>query len=472
MTVNEDIRSTRARDSRAISSATALVEVTKSDFRVNMKRFCLVIVLALLAIVLPSQTGAVAQDPPIDNRLADQYFHEAQATCNRDGGKLWGRSLCAPLLFVDPATRTVVANQADKEGVLTRNGNVFVGKLPVKVNIANTAIEWSGVKWSMMIFQAVSEDKHRRAGLMTHESWHRIQNEIDFPSSGAANNHLDSRDGRIWLQLEWRALAAALTGRAKQRREAIADALLFRAYRRMVFPQAATEEREMEMHEGLAEYTGVKLSESPNLNKYVVDVNLKEAAQKQTFVRSFAYASGPAYGLLLDQTKGNWRKGLNKEDDLGILVQRRLGIKLPRDLKTTAEARSNNYDGVKLIAFETKREHDRQSILAAYRTQLVDGPLLTMPVQQMNMQMNPGNLVPLEPLGTVYPDLRVVDVWGILTARKGALIKSDFSKIYVSAPTSSTASPIQGDGWTLELNKGWALAAGERNGDFIVKKME
>ena len=435
-----------------------------------MKRCGLLFVPALLAVMLPLQNSAQGQNSAIDITLAYQYFQEAQALCKRDDGKLWGISLCAPMLFIDPQTRTVVANQADKEGLLTRDGDLFVGKLPAKVNIANTAIEWAGVKWSMMIFGSLSDDKYRRANLITHESWHRIQNEIGFPSSGAANNHLDSRDGRVWLQLEWRALAEALTGRGRQRRQAIADALLFRAYRRAVFPQAALEEREMEMHEGLAEYTGVKLSGSPNLNQYVVDGNLKDAAQKQTFVRSFAYASGPAYGILLDDTKGNWRKALTKEDDLGSLVQRRLGIKLTRDLKRAAEARAKSYDRDKLNAFETERENNRQKLLAQYRAKLVEGPVLVIPLQKMNMQMNPGNLVPLEPLGTVYPDIRVVDGWGILTVTKGALIKSDFSRIYVSAPTNPSASPIQGDGWSLELNKGWAVAAGMRKGDYVVKK--
>jgi hypothetical protein len=91
----------------------------------------------------------------------------------------------------------------------------------------------------------------------------------------------------------------------------------------------------------------------------------------------------------------------------------------------------------------------------------------------MNMQFNPGNLLPLDSLGTVYPDIRVVDVWGILTVSRGALMNPTFSRISVSAPGSLGASPIQGDGWTLELNAGWAVAAaGERKGDYVVKKLE
>src|SRR5713226_4863440 len=313
----------------------------------NLKCFRLLGSLALVAVALPSQSRSLAQSAPIDTTLAYQYFQEAQALCSRDNGTLWGVSLCGPMLFVDRKTRTVVANQADKEGILTKSGNVFVGELPAKVNIANTAIDWAGVKWTMIIFP-LPEDRYHRANLMAHELWHRIQKDIGFSDSGAANNHLDSRDGRVWLQLEWRALASALTSRGKQRRLAIMDALLFRAYRRTIFPQAASEERGMEMHEGLAEYTGVKLSGSPNLNQYVVDKDLKDATNKQTFVRSFAYASGPAYGVLLDGTGKNWRKSLKKQDDLGVVLQQTIAIKLPQDIKQIAEERAKSYDGDRL----------------------------------------------------------------------------------------------------------------------------
>jgi hypothetical protein len=437
----------------------------------SMKRFRIVSGLLLLVVLLPLQSRVFAQSLPIDTALASQYFQEAQAICSADNGKLWGVSLCGPMLFVDRNTRTIVANQADKENLLKRSGNVFVGTLPAKINIANTAVDWAGVEWTMIIFP-LSEDKHRRANLMAHELWHRIQNEIGFPGSGAANNHLDSRDGRVWLQLEWRALSTALIARGKQRRRAIADALLFRAYRRSMFQQAASEEREMEMHEGLAEYTGVKLSGTPHLEQYVVDKDLKEAPTKETFVRSFAYATGPAYGVLLDRNGKVWTRALKKEDDLGTLLQKRLRITQPLDLKHAAERRARIYDGDKLQASEATRENTRRKILAAYRAQLVDGPVLVLPVQKLSIQMNPGTLVPLDSLGTVYPDIRIVDVWGILTVTRGALIDSMFSKIYVAAPSFVTSSPIKADGWILELNPGWTVAAGRRKGDYIVKKLE
>ena len=426
--------------------------------------------LYIIAVLLPGL--AYGQQSAIDRNTATQYFAEAKALCTHDNGKLWGVSLCGPMLIVDRQTRDVVANQADREGFLTRQGDIFVGQLPVTVNIANTAIEWAGVKWTMIIFP-LPEDKYQRANLMTHELWHRVQKDIGFPASGAGNNHFDLKDGRIWLQLEWRALSTALTSSRKQRRQAITDALTFRAYRRILFQKAASEEREMEMHEGLAEYTGVRLSGAPNLNEYLVEGDLKQAPQKRSFVRSFAYASGPAYGILLDQTGRAWRKGLTKDDDLGSLLAKILGIKLSPDLKPVAEARAKSYDGDNLIAAETQRESDRQKLIADYRERLVNGPVLSIPLYKMNMQINPSNLVPLDSLGTIYPDIRVVDVWGILTVSSGgALMNSTYSMVYVPAPENAKSSLMRGNGWSLELNAGWTIAPGERKGDYVVKKLE
>src|SRR4051794_35256182 len=97
------------------------------------------------------------------------------------------------------------------------------------------------------------------------------------------------------------ALERALRTTGPARRDAIADALLFRSYRRSLFPAAAKNETALELNEGLAEYTGVKLS-SADLQEATLraDLILRQARNNPTFTRSFAYISGPAYGALLD----------------------------------------------------------------------------------------------------------------------------------------------------------------------------
>src|SRR4051812_21560892 len=68
--------------------------------------------------VKPPTKDVSGNASPIDVVLARNYFDEAERLAANDGGKLWGKSLAGPLLFVDPRTRFAVANQADDKGTL------------------------------------------------------------------------------------------------------------------------------------------------------------------------------------------------------------------------------------------------------------------------------------------------------------------------------------------------------------------
>ena len=67
---------------------------------------------------------------PVDIGQAKGYFDEARAACEADGGRLWGLSLCGPLMFVERQSRLVVANQPDGKGVLKQQDGAYVGALP------------------------------------------------------------------------------------------------------------------------------------------------------------------------------------------------------------------------------------------------------------------------------------------------------------------------------------------------------
>jgi hypothetical protein len=426
---------------------------------------------SMLVVSIP----AAPQEQGIDIALAHKYFQEAATICKQDNGKLWGHTLCGPMIFFEPRTRMVVANQSDAEGRLTKQGEVFVGRLPDEENAANTATTWAGVRWSMIFWSALTDDRYERDRLMIHESFHRIQNEIGLPMSNPSNTHLDSMPGRIWLQLEWRALRQALAFQGAKRQEAATDALIFRLYRRTLFPQAAAEERGLEMNEGLAEYTGVKLSgrTETDLHTFLTG-RLEHVNDRPSFVRSFAYESGPFYGLLLDEVNINWRQNLKPADDLGLLLQTALSIKLPANLKAEAEKRADRYDGEQLRASETARENERLARIAKYRAQLVDGPVLILQLSNgVNYSFNPNNLIPLDSLGTIYPNVRITDVWGILEVTGGALMVSENgrpARLYVSAPADLHTRSLQGAGWTLQLNDGWTLEPAQRKGDYLLKK--
>ena len=432
---------------------------------------------AAALIVLAIGVGAAQPAPKtgsIDTVQAAKVFKEVQAISDRDGGKMWGAPLYGATLFVDENTRALVANRPDYQNLLKPSGEVFVGSLPAEQNVANTSVRWAGVSWTMVRWP-LPEDAFERDKLVIHESFHRIQEQLGLGGPDTSNDHLDSKDGRIWLQLEWRALRAAMLGQKEVRKKAEEDALLFRAYRRSLFPEAAAHERDLEMAEGLPEYTGVALCAKTRADAFSYTATLlAEAPKFNTFVRSFAYVTGPAYGLLLDEANPEWRKGLKAKDDLSVLLSTALGFAPPEDLKAAAMARSQAYGGKELAASEEARAAKKEKESAELKKRFLDGPVLNLPLTEaFSYSFDPTGQVPLEGVGTVYPYLRISAAWGILEATQGGLMlkKEDMiSGIRVTAPKDAAARPLKGDGWTLTLKEGWAVVPGERKGDFELKR--
>ena len=314
-------------------------------------------------------------------------------------------------------------------------------------------------------------DARLRATLFMHELFHRIQDRLALPKQrGGDNAHLDELNGRYYMQLEWRALARALEARGNaDRRGAAKDALLFRAERYRLFPNASAEERALEQNEGLAEYTGVKLGNpTAELQTRMALRDLRLHVSDATIVRSFAYATGPAYGLLLDRWAPGWRTRLASGESLDAMLARALHVGAGGASEQLAAARASSYDGDALRATETERDTKRRQVLSADSAKFVTGPVLTLTFRHMNVQFNPSNLQPLGTAGTVYPTIRVTDDWGVIEGKTGALMKPDWSALVVQAPSSPEGSTIAGDGWTLQLKDGWKLVPGARAGDYVL----
>jgi hypothetical protein len=437
-------------------------------------RIYVVLTLLLSMPLLRLSTTSASETPEIDVALAAQYFREAAELAAKDAGKLWGISLAGPMLFADRKSRAVVANERDPGGKLQMHGEVFTGTLPPEVNAANTATEWSGVKWTMILWP-LPESRRERLQLMAHELFHRIQDQLKLTSTNVANSQLDSQQGRTWLRMEWLALERALEERGPARIRAIADAICFRRYRQSLFATSKAEECALESNEGLAEYTGLTLSaRSEGERASRAGYGLRRARFNQTFTRSFAYASGPAYGVLLDAEGIRWRSGFRAGGDLSELLERGLGLRIGAVSATAALARSKSYDGDEVIADEIRRETTRVEQGAKYRAKLLDGPVLVIGIgKNFNYSFDPNNLIPLDDVGTIYPTMRVTDDWGVLEVSDGALLIREgagLKRLQVAAPKDLDARPIVGPGWKLELNKAWTIAAGDRRGDVIIQK--
>ena len=372
---------------------------------------------------------------------ARRIFEEARVAAADDDGKLWGRSLYGPLLVVDPKTRDLIRN------------DLFTDKLPPEIVIANTATMFDGqlttmIQWTSL--QGLTSTQRRR--LLMHECFHRIQKEIGFPASNANNDHLDTVDGRVWLQLELRALASALRTTGEARTRGLTDALSFRAARRAAFPGSEEKERGLENNEGLAEYTGWALrGTTAEESRQALARRLEMLDPSTSFVRGFAYETGPAYGLLLDVLKPGWTRGYKASDDLGAVLSVAGGV-------TPAAPQADAYDGAALRASEEKRDRDNRESVARFRARLVEGPVLELPMKDANFAFDPNAVTALGDAGNAYPTLEVTAAWGRIKVDQGARITADWTTIFVPAA----------DRAKLELKPGWKVVAGKRDGDLRV----
>ncbi|HEX6053236.1 MAG TPA: hypothetical protein VFZ21_28405, partial [Gemmatimonadaceae bacterium] len=196
-----------------------------------------------LAALLGSTVGSklAAQ---IDRDRATAYFREAADLCAREAGHLLGVSLCGPMVFADPRTREIVANEPTPSA-----------PRPAALGFANAALRWGDKRWSVYVWQYIpADDARARKTLLMHELVHRIQPDIGLFLRDSSNDHLDTVDGRYWLQLEWRALAAALRATGDARKTPLGHALAFRTKRHDMFPSARESERVLEINEGIPQY--------------------------------------------------------------------------------------------------------------------------------------------------------------------------------------------------------------------------
>jgi hypothetical protein len=390
---------------------------------------------------------AVAQ---VDQQRAAAYFKEAAALCEREAGRLWGVSLCGPMAVADAASRTIATNQPAPDA-----------KRPPALGFANAAMDWGGTRWTTLVWQMMPADERDRGRLMLHELFHRVQPQLGLLVAEGQNAHLDTLEGRYWMQLEWRALARALAATGAERISAARDALAFRQARRKLWPEAAENERRLEINEGLAQYTGT-VAASATSEEAAADTvgQLRKAEQTPTFVRTFAYPSGAAYGILLDAWSPGWTRKIRNSDDLGQLLMAAAHL----EPAAGAEAVAHNYGGVALRLAEEKREEERKARVAEFRRRFVDGPVLELPPARGASFLTLG-MTPIPGEGTIYPQFRTTSEWGSLEAAH-VLMSPDRSKLTLPAPAGIEGPTLAGDGWTLKIAPGWAVRPGSRKGDY------
>ena len=444
---------------------------------------------ASVAIATPPPVGpAPSSDAPIEDvhlpapvKEAERDAHEALAAMNRDGGTLWGVSLDrAGWMFVLD-DRAFFTQDPRTPGYARAAQDLWAGPLPAHVAPANTAVAFAGRSWAMVVLPLPGDDEDA-VRLLIHEQWHVVQREnLPLPAAEGGDGAalLDRPAGRVWLVLEWRALAAALRGGPEVDR-AIEAALLFRARRYLeATPAERHRERVLDLTEGLAEYTAWRVTGAkPEAVAAFVDARPKEL---ESYVRGFPYADGPAYGFLLDARLPGWTRGITGDSDLQRLLGKTLRAAPPwlegvlagdapnerasHDLKVLAESFATQFQVGPLRASEDVRWARKQRRNAELRARFVDGPTLRIPTRDMPISFDPTTQTPLEGAGTVMTGVDWKGKDGAhLAAPAGALVDSKWSELRVPVAGATLHEGVQGgdvdvetDGWTLHLPAGWAL---------------
>ena len=389
----------------------------------------------------------------VDQQRAQEYFKEATVVCERDGGRLWGMSICAPLVIGDARTQTFATSQPPPDA-----------PRPKLIGLLNGPIQWGDTIWAALTWDTIANWPARTRGeAFAHEAFHIVQQRLGLGVGTLTNEHLDSLEGRYWLRLEWRALARALRASGEARALAVGDALAFREARHARFPGTAEHERALDINEGLASYTQTVLAAPSTADAIARALELLAGAEEgESFVRTFTYTSGPAYGLLLDAASPGWPRRIRASDDSALLLMRALTVRPAAD----AAAAAARYDGAAVRAAEEQREQQRQARIADLRRRFVAGPVFVMPGGGGGTSNSLGAVV-IPGEGTVYfHPYRMSGPWGTLEAEQGVLEASDGRSRRLPAPVHGGGATIAGDGWTFTAGTGWVIRRGARPGDF------
>lgn len=426
--------------------------------------FTFFILFSLFGQYLVGQKNAISTD-------SISIFYNEFKTESKKNMELWNKDLYGPILLIDPKTRRIFANEPDENSVLKKDGSIYTGALPGKINIANTALNWNGKRWAMMMLP-LPQNKYDRIGLLAHESFHRIQPSLGFELNNVENNHLDQKEGRVYLRLELEALKRTLKAVSeKELKKHLTNALAFRKYRHSLYNGADVSENLLELNEGIAEFTGVIMS-GRNKEQTISSLmnGIEEFFDNPTFVRSFAYHTVPVYGYLLYNKDKSWNKKITAKADLTNYFTKAFNVEIANDPKGVVKKLVNDYNGSVIIEEEIKREERIKKLIAEYKTKFIDHPHFEIKFEKMNVSFDPRNMMPVEDKGTVYPNIRVTDKWGILTVENGALMSSNWDKISVSNPTQVGDKNISGDGWVLELADGYTIKKEGDNGNYTIIK--
>lgn len=418
----------------------------------------------ILALIICFSITSCSQSASNQMEKAAPCFENLKNVSDSDNGKLWGKTLYGPTMFVDAQTRNLVANQQNKENTLEQKGDLFFGQLPEDIIIANTSFDYCGENWTCVIWDN-NRDLLTSTQILIHESWHRIQDEIGLHACGSSNQHLDETEGELLLKLELTILKNLLQNDSKDLKEGLVDAMTVRKMRQTMFPN--NNENQFECHEGMAEYTAYKLLPLDNDNEKVrrglASAAIMKGMDNSGFGNSFAYLTGPAYGLLLDELVPDWRKSICAGKTLPDVISTIVPIPDSVD-NEDIEAIKARYNATEYLNKERTRLEARDKEDAALRARFNNSKWLVIPNDGVNFGFNPSErLVAYDTIGVIYNTMQLTGEFGTIMVENGIIRTNNWSCFTI--PYSEEHCDAK-----ISLASGYAIEAVDEKSFTVVKK--
>jgi hypothetical protein len=399
------------------------------------------------------------------------YFKKVEDACNRDNGKLWGKNLYGPVIFIERGTRRIISNFPDNEGLLKEKDGVYIGNYPKESVIYNGPVTFGGKLYGMAPLPP-EEDEYRIINRAIHGLFHRYQEMTGYTSSGYMTVNMDEKNARLWFKLELKALRKALNSQGEEQELAIRDALVFRGANHEFYQKYVKDEIKFENYEGLATFTYTLLSTNfpEEFNRRLME-NLDRIYSIQSYSRSYGAIQGALYATLLYRKSLDFTTIKSENTDLGELVRKMYNIQLPAVCRDVAGSLALNYDLEAIRAEEAKRESDILERIHRMTSTFTEKPVVFLELESPYFDFELEDIHAMDTLGTLYSKLRVSDNWGKLTVEEGGcLVSNNFKFLRITAKGFKfDKNRFEGEGWVLLLNNEWELVPVNQN--YFVRKL-
>ena len=404
---------------------------------------------------------------PICFDKASYLFERLDVLLDADDGYLWGINLHGPVVIVDELTRYAVANMPDEREIFSRQGDLYVGRLPEETIMGVTASEFGGRLWGMVTWGFIENEGFidseevdsivHITDTMLHELFHARQHLFfEGELGGYPPSHLNNLDARINLRLELNVLLHALRTTGEDRRLAVADALSIRAERHRLYPDDIQAENLFEASEGTAVYTEAILGRD-NLADRIALLEIYRNHEDLSLI--YFYYTGAAYALLLDEFSIEWREGIRWDTDLAEILGEGIGF---TEVTPFNEIDIENYGYLEIRSLEEAWVAENERLIGEAEDAL-SGSLLFLDTEgefDFFSESVDIRILDLEQDRTVfYGDFTYTTHYGKLELTGGFLqLWSGMGQHAISASDMEVdGNRIITPNWVLTLNEGYRL---------------